>query len=217
MTEGGEQFNRPDQGDPEAWDTSKELASWNSGETAQDRFCRHYLGVVLRTVRSHGLWPALRHRHEAEGLANEAWQRVLAKVEAQGGWHSFEYRGKGSFEAYLRSFVDKSMKDISRRDQADKRGGGALGKPLYPEDERDEGPSPLHSREATPTEHARISEQCEIARQRLTPEQFEVWCWMDLEGYSSAEVSPWAGKSSAAVRGILHRARKELRDHIEGD
>jgi len=204
----------PDQDDPGAWDTRRELTSWPSGsETARGRFCQHYLGFVRRAVRSHGLWPALSGGYEAEDLAQDAWCRILTKVEAQGGWLSFEYRGKGSFEAYLRSIVDKTLKDASRHDKADKRGGGLPKKPLSLEDER-AGPLPLHSRETTPTEHARLSEQCEIAQGLLTPEEFEVWCWRDLEGYSSVEISAWVGKTPAAVRGILYRARDRLREQI---
>ena len=204
-------------GIPGSWDTRKELANWSTeGETARDRFCRHYLGVVQGMVATHRLWPPLRNRAEVEDVAQEVWSRLLAKVQSQGGWHNFEYRGKGSLEAYLFKVVDHTIKDYNRREHADKRGGGATIKPLSVGDEADGDPSLQQAREETPTEFARSNETHETAQRVLTTEEHEVWSWIDLEGYTSVEVSAWIRKSPEAVRSILYRARKKLRDHIGG-
>lgn len=186
------------------WDTAQALRRFRDGDgLAKNDFCSHYMDPIARWVRTHPYWPVVSRRHEVDDLVNEIWQKVLDR----GGWEQFTYRGKGSFEAWLRSVVDNAVKDRSRRDRAQKRDGGDAVGGVGPNDYG----APF-STEPTPSCGAVTSEMLEVAARVLTRDEYVAWYRKDYLGYSHTEVSRLLGRSESGVRGLLHRARRKLRE-----
>lgn len=203
-----EKNSPPDDPEPTLdWDTEHELSRFRDGDgVAKNDFCSHYMDPIARWVRTHPYWPVVSRRHEVDDLVDEIWHKVLDR----GGWERFTYRGKGSFEAWLRSVVDNAVKDRSRRDHARKRDGGD---PVGWQGRDD--PADSFSTEPTPSCGAVTGEMLEVAARVLARDEYVAWYRKDYLGYSHAEVSRVLERSEAGVRGLLHRARRKLREWFQ--
>lgn len=123
----------------------------------------------------------------------------------------FEYRGKGSFDAWMSVVVHRLLAQRFRGLHSQKRGEGNPGDALTSENAAFAVDLPTRSATPTPTSVSRFQEMIEWASMHLTPDEFTVWDLIDIRKYTSVEVARALERTDASVRGTLHRACKKLR------
>ena len=152
---------------------------------------------------------AYRIMGEPDGAADAAQE---AFIKAYRAIHSF--RG-GAFKSWLFRIVTNACYDELRRR---KRRPKASLDALYVEDEAPDDPS-LASRAENPESYAqRMDLQSAIldCLQGLSDDQRTVAVMSDIEGFSYEEIADTVGVALGTVKSRLSRARRGLRDCLQG-
>lgn len=178
-------------------------------ESESRLFDRHRSELLARARRASWMPGIVRHT-TPEDLVQETFVRALSS----GMLRRFEDRGAGSLGRALEKVLGNVAVDVSRRHGSLKRGSGRFGLSL----DADAGPDSELAREVpdlasagtTPTAAARGRELVDLCRELLPPREWEVWYASEVERLDSVEVAARVQASPAAVRGVLHRARKRV-------
>ena len=162
-------------------------------------------GYVARRIPA-----VLRGEVDAEDVVQNAHIEVFRRIS------SFESRGAGSFDRWVRTITARKLLDAIRRRRAVKRGGGraAVGAAnnfaesmialveWVAGDER--SPSRVVAR-------AEAVGAMQAAMDQLPPDYRKAMWMVHIEGRSTADVARELHRSEAAVRVLCHKARKRLR------
>jgi RNA polymerase sigma factor (sigma-70 family) len=200
------------EGDADDPPTNVPLERWRRGDEAAfgEMFAR-FRPTLLAWIRAHAAWPFASKHCEADDLLQEVWMRALPAAKS-----TFENRGKGAFLAFLRPIVDGAVSDAARRMSAQKRGGGAVA-PLATNYDAPDAAGPGRAAPETPTGFARRNELAKRARELCNDDQYRAWDLVDLQGCSFDEAAAAMGRTPAAVRGLVHRARTRIALDLEDD
>ena len=157
--------------------------------------------------------PRLRVRESTSDIVQSVCCEVLE------GLDGFEYRGEGSFRAWLFTAALTKVRRKGRFHRAEKRdvgreedGAGSVtgeGR-LY---------SALLSPEASPSEGAagrECAERIERAMDKLAPDHREVLLLARVVGLTHREIAERSGRTERAVRSLVHRATIGLLAAFEG-
>ncbi len=193
------------------------IEKYLSGDRESERqlFEAHRSELVARVGSSQ--WMSGLSAHVTpEDLVDEVFLRALSS----GFLRHFEDRGRGSLTRALAAILDDVAVDTYRRLGASKRGGRVVARSYDRQDEVQDtrqGTVALPSREVTPTSNARARELLKLCQELLEPREWEVWRLCELEGLDSPAVAERLNTSDAAVRGVLHRARKRILRALAGE
>ena len=193
--------------------TERDFQRWRGGdEQAFECIARRYHVLLMMRVRRAPAWPALRAHCSEEDIVQEVWRHVV-----DGAGRSFEPRGLGSFCAYVCKITDNRIASRVTRQRALKRGEGSGEVRSSIQDELHAVHKPGTPCPETASSAARVSELQMLAAKLLSPDEYEAWLLVDNQGYSSQEAAlalgedpEKLGRTDAAVRGLLFRARAKL-------
>jgi RNA polymerase sigma-70 factor (subfamily 1) len=138
------------------------------------------------------------------------------------GIDKFEARGPEAFFAWLRIIARTRLINLLKGMRAQKRGGGVPAIAHSP-DVNATATSILNliaANDPSPSLHARRTEAASaiaVAMAALTPEQRQLMEWRFGEGLPFQEIAARAGKNESAVKMMIHRTIKELRQKIGND
>ena len=180
---------------------------------AMDALIRMHLEDLRGFVRLQ-LAPALRVRESHSDVVQSICREVLEDL------HGFEYRGEGSFRAWLFTAALNKLRqkgeyhraqrrDVYREVRPPNEEGGSVGPELY---------AGLCSLTPSPSQHAVAAEQAERierAMDRLSADQREALLLSRLVGLSHREVAERTGRTESAVRSLVSRASVRLLAAIE--
>lgn len=165
---------------------------------ALDALFARYVIRLRRWARGR-LPPWARDLAETEDLVQETLLQTFKNLE------SFEHRGEGALQAYVRQALVNRIRDELRRVQR-KPGMSALGG-----DEAERGPSPLEE-----TIGAEALDRYERALQKLRPEDREAIIARVEMGCTYQELAEALGKPSAdAARKAAQRALERLVEEMD--
>lgn len=197
--------------DDRSWATSGLINAYLSGSGEAERALFDRFRSVLE---GHARRRLTRGFTRIQLSAEDAVDEVFVRALASGLLHRFESRGKRSLEHVLVDILDKVLIDQLRRQSAKKRTGGMPDVSLSERATHDVDRSP----DPTPTSQARASELMRICHATLDEREWNVWRAVVLEGEDAATVAHRIGSTPAAVRAMLHRARKRIiRRLADGD
>ena len=151
----------------------------------------------MRVLRQLGI-----HR---EDVTAEVWSRCAHFLR------TFEYQGPGSLRAFLTVVLNRTLNDQLRRLGALKRGNASAPLSLEEEESLAREFGVPRSREPSQTSSARAGEIHERARAELTPNEYEIWTRVGVEGVDAGDVARALGIASVTVRWTVMRARRKLR------
>jgi len=156
----------------------------------RDRLCRY---VLIRSG-------ARRHRSlDVEDVIHDAYVKLLEKID------EFEYRGKDSLYAYLRSIADRLVLDRWRTADERRRESGESAERII-EELLSRDPDPSESQEAR-----ELEELLDACVEELPAKYREVILNRYYLGGSAREVAEWLGYSNAhAVETLCGRAKAKL-------
>lgn len=204
----------PDQGGQSlgATLTRELIARFLAGDRgAELRLFEKQRAHLLERARTHRLMEQLKKRCTPEDVVSEVFLRVMAS----GALASFEDRGRGSLRNLLFTVEDRVMVSMLRRETAEKRSANVLPLSCDWEEGRDMS-QPAATGDPTPTSNARMTELLELCQKHLDAREWEIWRMAEVEGLDSPEIAKKLGTTSAAVRGVLFRARGKLVQALEG-
>jgi RNA polymerase sigma-70 factor (ECF subfamily) len=168
-------------------------------EALVERYQHRLLGVLAHLVGN---------KEEAEDLTQEVFLRIY---RARKG-----YRPRARFSTWLFTIANNLALNHLRgkgRNPASAAGGDGTGsQAMLPADER------VLAREGTPSAQLRQVELSEVVRQalELLGEDQKVAVLLNkFEDMSYAEIAEVMGRSEAAVKSLLARARNHLREELE--
>jgi RNA polymerase sigma-70 factor, ECF subfamily len=147
---------------------------------------------------------------EAEDLAQEVFLRIY---RARKG-----YRPRAKFSTWLFTIANNlaltHLRGKGRKPTVEFAGGGesSASRELRPAEER------VPAREGTPSAQMRQVELSDVVRQALDvlgEDQKMAVLLNKFEGMSYAEIAEVMGRSEAAVKSLLARARNHLREQLE--
>jgi RNA polymerase sigma-70 factor (ECF subfamily) len=155
------------------------------------------------------------------------WQSILAMddvmqqtyAEAVVNIHRFEYRGQGSFAAWLTQLARYTLLDAVRMLEADKRGGNRARVQPTRDDSCANLFDMLCQTMGTPSRYAARHEASAAildAVDQLPPPQKQVVEMYDLQGRPVAEVAAALGRSEGAVYLLRVRAHRRLAELMGG-
>ncbi|TAJ16748.1 MAG: hypothetical protein EPO68_10525 [Planctomycetota bacterium] len=163
--------------------------------------------ALLADASRHRLMPLLARTLSAEDVVSELWLRCYSTAALR----DFEHRGAGSLLRFLRIVLDRVVIDLVRRSSAAKRSELEPGTSVEATGARSaELEQWRDSKAPTPTSQARARELAELCRAVLEPDEWDTWRRAELDGEDSEAIGRATGRSAAAVRGTLFRARKKL-------
>lgn len=164
-------------------------------------------------VRRSPEWKTLReHLATPEDVVSQTWLRVLYR-----GTSDFRYRGPGSFEAWIGTFLDRERIDLVRRLTAQKRGGGSTPASLDTQADRLARRMPGQPPATTPTGAARRTEHYELLRQVLSEDEFLVWHLHEIEGLALASIAARLGRRASEIADLLKSSAITLLKRFERD
>lgn len=162
-----------------------------------------------RAIEEHGkatynfAYRLTRNEQDARDLTQEAFIRVMR------AWHSFV--PGTSFISWIYRIVTNLHRDELRRRK------GRYEEEI-PEDNAPQefgGERPLAEEPIERYVEEQLSEPVARALDALSPDQRNVLVLADIEDYSYQEIAEIVGCSIGTVRSRLHRARHQLRAHVE--
>ena len=181
-----------------------------------DRLIAYHLDDLRAFVRLQ-IEPSLRVRESRSDVVQSVCRNVLE------GLSGFEYRGEGSFRAWLftaafnkvrqkREFHRALRRDVGRDVALQEAGddGTRVTGPLY---------ASLCSLEPSPSQNAIAQEETgriERAMDALSPEHRDVLLLSRIVGLSNREIARRLGRTESAVRALLGRATVRLLAALEG-
>jgi RNA polymerase sigma-70 factor (ECF subfamily) len=152
--------------------------------------------------------PELRQHTEVDDILQETF------LEASRQLDRFEYRGPGSFLAWLSRIADHKIVDAARFQARQRRDGGE--RLRFRSESNPGGPEPADFH--TPSRIFLAEERVKrllATMDALSAEQREVILLAKFEGLSSQEIAAKMGKSREAVALLLHRALKRFRESAQ--
>lgn len=190
--------------------TGRLLSAYLAGDReAERRVFEAHSAWLVRQAKGHRRAAGLRKHVALEDLVDEVFLRTLTS----GKLAELAELESGALRRYLAGKLDDVVNDMYRRLGAAKRGDGRAPAPLEPAGDEPAAPradAGLHSRGATPTSDLRARELVDLVRELLDAREWEIWRRCELEQESSVALASESGTSDAAVRGVLHRARKKV-------
>ena len=185
------------------------LERWRNGSERALEDLYHRVAPLLRhRLETSRITVALRARWGIDDLINEVWTVVL---EARNEFRDF---GPGSFAAWLACLADRTLVNLSRRDQAQKRGGNRDPLPIDLTGDVSRRRFPGESVRPSPSDCAQTNEFLDFASQVLQPRELQAWVWVVFCGYTSEEAALGMATSGAAVRSLLVRSRRRLQEAL---
>jgi RNA polymerase sigma factor (sigma-70 family) len=168
--------------------------------------------TVQAFLRHSDLWRRrLVRRFEAEDVVGELWRRLLSSRVLE----RFEWRFSGSLQSEIRTVLDRQLKDMARRLQADKRGNGRVPLSLdATEPEAPRVPDPP-ARDRTPSVKAWTREARAWVRERLEDESrhvLDLW----LRDLTQSEITAELGLPRRRVRAAIARIEQLYLRYREG-
>lgn len=148
-----------------------------------------------------------------EDIVQQCYKRAFRDIAA------FQYRGDGSFYAWLQTIADHQLLNTIKAFQTQKRGGHARRVTGYTS-----GDSVYDLVEAladdvdTPSFCLRQAETVEalhVAMAELPGDYREVVCRKYLLGENVAEIAAAMDRTPASVRAMINRAKRRLRETLE--
>lgn len=177
-------------------DTQGLIQRASGGDRAAfDTLCRNHRDAVLGTI-TRMIGSVARTRIDPEDVLQDVWTKALSQVR------DFQWQGDGSFRRWLEGIARNRVLHLSRREQ---RRAELL---------------ELHrpaAAESSPSRGVRRTERFERLRHAvdgLRPEFREVLRLARLEGRSMREIAESIGRSESAVKNLLLRAMKALREVV---
>jgi RNA polymerase sigma-70 factor (ECF subfamily) len=150
----------------------------------------------------------------ADDIVQETFVQAIRDI------HNCESRTERSFAAWLNTIADHRLLDIARKLNRKKRGGGiaeAHGPVGDTSDSMAELVEMLSTGGRTPSQSAARHEAIQaiqVAIAALPDDQREAVRLHHLDGKSIDETAVVMGRTPGAVRGLLQRARRALRDAL---
>lgn len=157
--------------------------------------------------------PSAAHVCSPEDIAQQTYARVYCDLA------QFEYRGEGSFYAWMRTIAERHLINTLKAHQATKRGGAS--QHVHPLSNSDSAMNLLNaivSADETPSLKLRRQEAVDalcVALAELPEDYQEVVRRRFFQGQSLEDTAKGMGKTPAAVRALVDRAKKRLRRTLE--
>jgi len=137
-------------------------------------------------------------------------QDVLARALKADLFARYEDRGPGTLGALLGVVLTHTLEDLARSLGALKHGAGEP--PVSLDASEDDGAQ--HERlvapAPSPSAEVRAKDVLERSRQLLEPHEWDLWRLVEVDGLRPGDIAELTGRSPAAVRGVLFRARVKL-------
>jgi RNA polymerase sigma-70 factor (ECF subfamily) len=158
--------------------------------------------------------PGIRARESASDIVQSACRQALEDLSG------FEYRGAGSFRAWLFTATLNKVRRKSRHHRAQRR-DVAREAAARGGDAESDAPSyaSLCRIEAGPSEVAMAREEAERIEQamdKLSDDEREALLLARVVGLSHREIAPRLGRTETAVRSLIQRASVRLLAALEG-
>ena len=167
-------------------------------EALVDRYQNRLVGILFHLVGS---------RDEAEDLCQEVFLRIY---KARKG-----YRPRAKFATWLFTIANhlalNHLRSKGRHPSVAGAGGGTGSQSLSPS-------AKLEGREGTPSAQMRQAELSDLVREALdvlNEDQKMAVLLNKFEEMSYAEIADIMGRSPAAIKSLLARARNQLRERLE--
>lgn len=154
----------------------------------------------------------LKTLHNPEDFLHDTFNKAIA------GLDRFEYRGKGSFLAWLKQIATRTLIDANRKKDVNTpsvRQWNPPGQASSCFDVIKELPGSSKGA-STKFAEAEMLRAFHVALAKLPPDQQEAIRLRYLQDLPIEKVAGKLGKTEASVRGLCHRARKALQEHMEG-
>jgi RNA polymerase sigma-70 factor (ECF subfamily) len=151
----------------------------------------------------------------ADDIVQSTYAQVFAKID------QYEHRDDGSFLAWLLAIAENRLRDAIRAQGRKKRGGDRVRVSTTPDDQQSgaanlfdalAGPGNTPSRSLARREGIRA---VQVAVAGLPDEHRRAVELRYFEGYSLEETARLMDRSTGAVRGLLDRAKKKMRETLE--
>ena len=172
-------------------------------EQAWEQLYERYESELRRRVHAR-LGTELRGVEDSMDVFQSVWREAIGSLE------QFEYRGEGSFLAWLATVLRNKLASQVARNQAEKRGGGAR-VPSGSAFTRAVSTRPVP--EPGPESRVEVDEDRQLLLrtvEQLPPEPQELVRWALLEGLSHQEIGARLGISKDAARMRVARASARL-------
>jgi RNA polymerase sigma-70 factor (ECF subfamily) len=145
-------------------------------------------------------------------LADDVLHQTL--VRAAQGIRTYQPRHEGSFRAWLRTIADNLIRDLEKRRRRERRVGGHEARPTDASSSWDALVERLAGDATTPSVAGQRHEtlgRLRAALASLPADQRNVLERYYLQDQSLDEIAETLGTTRDAIRGIVYRARKNLR------
>lgn len=181
-----------------------ELATTGQRE-AQGRLLEKCSKQLLARIRGHPLMGRIRHFSSAEDVAQDVAMRFMSSRTLEG----FRDRDRGSLLRLLFTLVDRTMKDMARRQYALKRGGLPAAQSFD-----GAGPEPgqvqVVAHDPSPSSNAKLLEFDSILQKLLSKRAWAVWRLKACHEEDFASIGRKLGMTAAAARSLYNRAKKRI-------
>lgn len=176
--------------------------------------------TVLLTESRAGVCAYLAHRIpadlkgtiDADDIVQEAHVEVFRHI------NSFEFRGPGSFDRWVKTIAIRKLRDAIKMRRADRRGGGNFAVSPFPRHIEDSMVAILDLIALpgqTPSRSAARHEAVAAVQSALSelPEDYRQAVWMVyIEGRSVAAAAEQMGRTERAIHNLCYKAKDRLRE-----
>lgn len=180
------------------------IAAARTGDpAANDKLLRRHLPALRAYLRARGD-ATFRAREDQSDIVQSACLAAFQNL------HQFEWRGPGSFRAWLCALAENVVRNHRQYHLAQRRDPQ---REIVREDNSEARLSEAYASIATPSCHAAAREQIlrfEKALDSIPPGHRDVVVMSRILGQPHAEIARRVGKSEAAVRTMLSRALVQL-------
>jgi RNA polymerase sigma-70 factor (ECF subfamily) len=189
-------------------DNTELIAAARSGDAAATSELMHrHLPALRAYLRARG-GAEFRARESESDLAQSACLVALQNLD------KFEWRGRGSFLAWLCALAENVVRNHRHYNLAEKRDP----RREHRGDSSELRLSQAYASIATPSRHAAAREQIErfeAALDQIPAAQRDVVVWSRIVGLSHAEIAARLGKTEVAIRTMLSRGLVRLASLLE--
>jgi RNA polymerase sigma factor (sigma-70 family) len=186
--------------------TRRLLAEYRGGNRdAEGELFERHRAALLEHVSKQRWMRGLSRHATPEDLVGETFLRVLAS----GRLNSLSLQGEGALLRFLFKVLNNVAVGVYRRHGRCKRGSGRPDLPLAPGIESND-PVAFRATDTTPTVRARLNEIEGLCRAQLSDREWRAWRLCEMEDCTSTEAAARLEITDAAVRSLVHRARKKI-------
>lgn len=181
---------------------------------ALERLMLDHYGTLLRQVDQR-LPKSLQSVVDAEDIVQLTYAQVFARID------QYEDRPDGSFLSWMQAIAENRLRDAIRAQRRKKRGGDRVRVSAAPVDKQSAAANLFDLLAAsgnTPSRSVARREgirAIQIVVAGLPDEHRQAVELRYFEGYSLEETAQRMGRSTGAVRGLLDRAKKKMREALE--